>query len=327
MTPTLTPEDRDDLRLLRRLYADTHPASAAELRRATGLSPAAVAAGLSRLRAAGCAIEEHPQHGLRLVEAGLGVWRPWLAEALGEPMEAIHVYRETSSTQDRATTHRRPGVFVADRQSAGRGRFGRRWEAPGGASLLVTVGVGVDAEPHPAGEGHGARVTAAAAVGVVEAIRDATGVTPRLKWPNDVLLHDGKLAGILVERAGGGDMTRWLIGIGLNVNRPDAAALPRVSTRPPAWLSDAARDRIDRLPLLVTLVRSVRAWVRPERHREAIARWRQACTAQGDTLVFASAGREVRGEVIDVDLDAGLVVRGDHGQLVHLPAATTSALP
>src|SRR3954451_14671262 len=88
-------------------------------------------------------------------------------------------------------------VVVADEQYAGRGRLGRTWQAPPGASLLVSVVVEVDAarETLPL-------VTPAAALAAADALHALAGIEARLKWPNDLVVDDRKLAGILAEAVG-----------------------------------------------------------------------------------------------------------------------------
>ncbi|MFW6091869.1 MAG: biotin--[acetyl-CoA-carboxylase] ligase, partial [Actinomycetota bacterium] len=91
-------------------------------------------------------------------------------------------------------------VLVADRQIAGRGRLGRPWSSPAGSSLSVSC---LLRPPPTVGPGHWSWLPLLVGVAAVEAVRDAAGVEPRLKWPNDVLLDGAKLAGILVERVEG----------------------------------------------------------------------------------------------------------------------------
>ena len=99
-------------------------------------------------------------------------------------------------------------VAVADEQTAGRGRLGRSWVAPPGASLLVSVLLRpqVDAERL-------ALVTMAAGLAAVDAVRELAGIEAGLKWPNDVVVADRKLAGILAEKVG----PVVVVGMGLNV--------------------------------------------------------------------------------------------------------------
>src|SRR5688572_10264611 len=113
-------------------------------------------------------------------------------------------------------------VVVADHQTAGRGRLGRVWQAPPGASLLVTVLL----RPTIAvADAH--LVTIAAALAAADACEEVAGVRPALKWPNDLIVErDGetrKVAGLLAESVvTGGRIEAVALGMGLNVQWPTA---------------------------------------------------------------------------------------------------------
>jgi len=120
-------------------------------------------------------------------------------------------------------------VARADHQSAGRGRLGRRWEAPPGANLLASV---LLRPPLELDEFH--LCTAAVALAAVTACVAAAGIEPSIKWPNDLLVGERKLAGILAETVGAGeaDAQRALVvGLGLNVGWPEPA--PGSESSPP----------------------------------------------------------------------------------------------
>ena len=123
-------------------------------------------------------------------------------------------------------------VAVADEQTAGRGRLGRTWVAPPGSALLVSV---LLRPKLPAERVH--LLTLAAALAVIDAL---PGIDARVKWPNDVVVDDRKLAGILAEADGAGAI---VIGMGLNV-RADGLA--------PEVRDTAAACDLDRHELLVT---------------------------------------------------------------------------
>jgi BirA family biotin operon repressor/biotin-[acetyl-CoA-carboxylase] ligase len=127
---------------------------------------------------------------------------------------------ETDSTNRYALDEARSGapdglVVVADHQQAGRGRLGRTWSAPAGASLLVSVLLRPGLEPD---ERH--VVVVAAAVAMADAVAATTGVRADLKWPNDLLVGERKLAGILAEAAG----DAVVVGIGVNLDWPEIPA-------------------------------------------------------------------------------------------------------
>jgi BirA family biotin operon repressor/biotin-[acetyl-CoA-carboxylase] ligase len=120
-------------------------------------------------------------------------------------------------------------VVVADFQTAGRGQYGRVWQARPGSSLLVSVAL----RPPPE-LCRPVILTAFAAIAVAEAIFELTGVQARVKWPNDLLIRGKKVCGILIENT-----TVTVIGIGLNLtqtadefataNLPDATSLGIIS--------------------------------------------------------------------------------------------------
>ena len=114
-------------------------------------------------------------------------------------------------------------VIIADAQTAGRGRRGRTWFSPPGSGLYISVVI----EFAP-GRGDAERATAlltlAAGVALAETVEVATGLRPEIKWPNDLLVHRRKVAGILAEGATtGGGVASVILGYGINVG---ASSLP-----------------------------------------------------------------------------------------------------
>ncbi len=213
-------------------------------------------------------------------------------------------------------------VLVADEQTAGRGRLGRPWSSPPGTSLSVSC---LLRPPAAVEQGQWSWLPLLVGVATVEAVRDAAGVEARLKWPNDVLLDGGKLAGILVERveASAGGST-WkapsgpaastgaaaVVGVGMNITAapPGAASLGGIGATRDAVL-DALLDR---------LAARYAAWCADPRAPELPDAYRAVC----DTL-----GRDVRAELPGGDVLTGRAVAiGDAGQLVVETAAGRRAL-
>src|SRR5437763_9636755 len=100
-------------------------------------------------------------------------------------------------------------VVVADHQTAGRGRLGRSWEAPPGSSLLMSVLLRPSLAPERL---H--LTTVAVALAAADACEEVAGFRPALKWPNDLVVDDRKLGGILAEVPEPGAV---VVGLGLNV--------------------------------------------------------------------------------------------------------------
>ncbi len=138
-------------------------------------------------------------------------------------------------------------LITADVQTAGRGRFNRKWLSPPGQNILATFCFFV--EKHRTDIGNLPQV---AALAVVDTL-DALGFHPQLKWPNDILLSNKKVGGILCETTPLSDTLCVILGIGLNVNMP--AELLQQIDRPATslWLEDHQQRAIqDVLDPLVT---------------------------------------------------------------------------
>lgn len=205
-----------------------------------------------------------------------------------------YLYMEqVDSTNERvkawaADPHYPPGaVLLADYQSAGRGRLDRRWDAPPGTALLLSVLL----RPRwPARQG--AWLTMLAGLAVAEAIERLAGLPARLKWPNDVVLAAGepgewaKVCGLLLDATlapSGEQLESAIIGIGLNVNIP-AAALPQTAS-PATSLLVAGGRPVSRRALLVAVLE------RLERHYDAALDGRSPADAWAGRLV--TLGRRV----------------------------------
>ncbi len=168
-----------------------------------------------------------------------GVVSPHLTGSLGTP----YLYAaETPSTQDLLSRDDLPhgAVAVTEHQTAGRGRSGRRWDdAPSTALLFSVLLRPPDGTPLP-------QISLVAGLAVANAIEIVTGITAVVKWPNDVLLDDRKVAGILLEASG----TRVVCGIGINVNQV-VADLPATTRSPATSLRLATGRPFDRGAVLV----------------------------------------------------------------------------
>lgn len=119
------------------------------------------------------------------------------------------IFDSVGSTNDVALQHAIGTAVLADVQTAGRGRQGRTWSCPPGAGVQLSVTL----DP-PAALRRPVVLTAWAAVAVCETVRKVTGIPARIKWPNDVLLHGQKTAGILIEMK-----SVVVAGVGLNVGQ------------------------------------------------------------------------------------------------------------
>ena len=220
-------------------------------------------------------------------------------------------------------------VVVADHQTAGRGRHDRTWVAPPGGSLLLSVLLRPPSRVASA-------TTMATAVALAEAVEDVTGVSPGLKWPNDlVVAGDGgerKLAGILAEAdwpasatisAGWGQPSAHeraviVVGVGLNVCWPeDDEAIRDVADTAVAlnWVTSAPIDRVDLLVVFLhRLDRSYGQLVR-EGPRAAMDEWRRRSATLGRRVRVDLGVDDVEGTAVDVTPEGHLVVEALGGQV------------
>lgn len=235
---------------------------------------------------------------------------------------AVRVVAETGSTNADALAAARDGaaeglVIAAEAQAAGRGRLGRGWQSLPGGSLTFSVLLRTAAVPA------GARgwVPLLTGVAVARAVRRATGVQARLKWPNDVLAGAGKLAGILAEQAG----DAIVVGVGLNV-LGTAAQLP-VATATSLELLGAGEA--DRTELLAEILTEIECWYLPWRDTPAgdadASGLRQeylrlSATVGARVRVLLPGAPDLVGVAVAVDETGRLLVRPD-GQADPVPVS------
>jgi len=217
-------------------------------------------------------------------------------------------------------------VVVADYQTAGRGRFERRWESPRGKSLLFSVLLRPSREELPPARRHLA--VAAVSLALVEAARDVANVAVQLKWPNDLIVPDGtaanrtagdeKVAGVLAEATSDGAI---VVGAGVNVAWAPAPAPLEGSGAPAATCLDAVAGRpVQRGELLVS---ALLALDRLYGHWDLVSRlYRENCSTVGRRVTVSFAGHQpdLVGTAIAVDEDGRLVVRDLQGGTVPVAA-------
>ena len=184
-------------------------------------------------------------------------------------------------------------VLVADHQSAGRGRRGRTWEATPQSSLLFSV---LTRPEIPIAAAH--LVTTALAMGAVEACDSLVGVRPGLKWPNDLVVEDRKLAGVLAESVVAGDrLEAVVVGMGLNVR---TGAAPTEAADNAVALEDACGAVIDRRELLATVLTRFAHWM------DQI----EAAAGQAELVDAARRESATLGRQVSVELGDGSVLKG-----------------
>ncbi|HET9080576.1 MAG TPA: biotin--[acetyl-CoA-carboxylase] ligase [Trebonia sp.] len=206
-------------------------------------------------------------------------------------------------------------VLIAEEQTAGRGRLGRTWTSVPGAALTFSVLL----RPATVPASRRGWLPLLAGVAVASAVRSVTGgsVNAVLKWPNDVLAGDRKLAGILAEQSP--EDSAVVIGAGVNVTTP-ADALPVSPTGLPATSLLVEGAPVAREALLLEVLRQFERWYAAFRADPDPARtglldaYRSLCVTLGRPVrVELPAGRFMTGTALEIDSDGRLLVADDSG--------------
>ncbi|MBF0165660.1 MAG: biotin--[acetyl-CoA-carboxylase] ligase [Magnetococcales bacterium] len=231
--------------------------------------------------------------------------------------ERYHFHACLDSTNREAMALARAGasegtVVVADAQTGGRGRLGRRWESPAGENLYVSV---VLRPEMPVCEA--SRLTLMAGVAVVEAVREAGVSGACLKWPNDLLVEGRKLAGILTEMSVEGERMRHVVvGIGVNVNGRAADFSPEVAARA-VTMADILHRPCGRAFLLSALLAGLERWyhrLRVEGFEPVLQAWKSRAVPAGQRVRIETSGSVCEGWLEDLDAQGFLLVRDLHGR-------------
>jgi BirA family transcriptional regulator, biotin operon repressor / biotin---[acetyl-CoA-carboxylase] ligase len=300
--------------LLEYLRKKQNPVTAEELSRPLSISHQAVWKHIQNLRALGYDILSVPHLGYQLVgcpdrlypaEIGSGL----LTKIIGR---VIHYYDRIPSTMDAASEFAREKcvegtVVIAEAQTAGRGRMGRPWVSLEYQGLYFSIIVRPDVSVAQV-----ASIPLMAAVSVVEAIRRTCDLDVHIKWPNDILLRQKKLGGILTEMNARRDrVTYCIIGIGINVNN-DRKSLVEGATS----LACATGAPVNRITLLQEILRQFEHYYLKFKRQDLapiLDAWRQFSVTLGEQVKIEMQHGRIEGLAVNIDEDGALLVRRDSG--------------
>ena len=186
-----------------------------------GVSRAMVWKHITRLREQGCAIESLPGRGYRLSQPPDIMSREVLAFCLqdGRPLQALDEVDSTNRVAKEWAGQGAPSgaLVTAESQLAGRGRRGRSWQSTAKANIAMSLILRPGAVP-----GGIQSITLLAAVALCQALEEFCGLSPKIKWPNDLLVGEKKISGILTEMVSDLEGEMYLVvGIGVNVKEKD----------------------------------------------------------------------------------------------------------
>ena len=295
--------------------------SGADLSQKLHVSRAAIWARIEDLRSLGYDIEASPHRGYRLLSAPDVLHADDLISRLGKTEvigRDIRVFEETTSTNDVIEKLARDGVkegvvVFAESQTRGRGRLGRKWMSPAKRGLWFSVLLRPDLRPQET-----TRLNVASATALRRAIESQTGLKPEIKWPNDILIHGKKVAGILTELSGELDHVKYVVlGIGVDVNLSQGdfpTELRKLATSLKAELGKP----VSRPELAVVILRELdRDYARiTSGEFAAVAdEWEEHGTTIGQEVTIRTGDRRIRGRAESLGEDGELLLRTEHGHL------------
>lgn len=227
----------------------------------------------------------------------------------------LYFFESTGSTNVLAWDYAAQGgahgaLFVAEAQTAGRGRVGRKWYTPANSALAFSLVL--RSAPLDARCVHGLVVLGALAV--VEAL-ETWRVDAEIKWPNDVLIGERKTAGILVETSWAGDKPDFaVIGIGINV-RAESVPFDEHIDFPATCVEIAARSPVSREDLLLAVLQAVGKWYARLGTPEIEAAWNRKLAFRGRQVFVNAVQGEIRGTILGVESDGKLQLKMPAGEI------------
>ena len=283
------------------------------------VSRTAVWKRITHLRALGYEIEASTRSGYRLVNSP-DLLAPWEVQPLLKTKKMgrkIHYFQTLDSTNSKAYQLALNGaeegeVVITESQEKGRGRLERQWFSPPFLNLYLSVILRPKIPPHQA-----SLITLMAAVAAADAIQKFSGFLPLIKWPNDILLRDRKVAGLLNEIHSETDRIHFVIlGIGVNLNMGEKM-FPKEIRAMATSLMIEMRQTISRKAFLQSLLLELEKWYTiflKQGSTVVLKAWRDRAQIKGRRVKVISFGEILVGMAVDVDSDGALILETEDGR-------------
>lgn len=299
------------------LRKNSEHVSGEEISRSLEISRAAIWKNIESLRKKGYGIEAVPRVGYKLTNVPDKLIPQEVQFGLKTKIIGKKIYHHESvgSTMDEAFALGLKGakdgtVVCAEGQTHGKGRMGRIWNSPKQKGIYFSAIL--RPEMHPVDV---AKITFLCSVAVCEAIRDMCRVNAQIKWPNDILIENKKVSGILIELNADNDSVKFVVvGIGVNVNT-SLNSLPDCATS----LKKETGKSVFRVELAREILRSLDKWylvLRKDGFGSIISRWKELSFTLGNMVRIKDSGYTVEGKAIDIDEHGGLIICDNDGLTV-----------
>ncbi len=306
------------LALLKKQYPEY--VSGEEISRMLGVSRTAVWKHICKLKDSGYWIESQSKMGYRLLNAPDKLYEQELVPLLQTNLIGQRfIYREAvESTNELAKELARQGaqdgtVVIAEEQTGGKGRLGRNWYSPPGQGIWFSIILRPPIAPVDI-----PKITIVCAVAVAKTIKDFTGVSAGIKWPNDILINNRKVAGILIEMNAETDKVNYLIvGIGINVNL-DLKTIPPGLTGIITSLEEQKGGPVTRVGLLAELLNSLDVLYREfieGNFTPILSVWKEMSVTLNRWVRIDSLNKIDEGIAFDIDNGGALLIMKKDGSM------------
>ncbi len=273
------------------------------------------------LREEGYLVESSRRRGYSLRDVPETLLQSEIQEGLNTEIigkRGVYHYPLTDSTNIRAKGLADEGaaegtVVIAEEQEQGRGRRGRSWFSPEEKGIYVSIILRPGLAPSES-----PKLTLMAAVAAADSLISLTSLDVRIKWPNDIIVHGRKLAGILTEvSAEMDDVNYVIIGLGVNVNIPYDLFPPDIGDTASSIILETGRQfpRIRILRAYLEWFEKYYALVRKSGFGPVLKRWKDLSDIIGRKVQIDLVHQSYAGEVLDVDENGVLVLEDSAGTL------------
>jgi len=235
------------------------------------------------------------------------------------PLGEIRFFRSVGSTNDMALVWAASGapdlaLVYAEEQTAGRGRGGRRWFTPAATALAFSLIL----RPNREQEAPAPFFAALGALAVCDAL-NAFSLEAQIKWPNDVLIRQRKVCGVLGEAIwSGSNLESIVLGIGVNV-KPQAVPPPELLNFPATSVEEETGHAVDRLALLAAILKALLHWREQITQAVFLKRWENLLAFRGEEVeIFADTGERHSGVVEGLTSEGSLRLRTAQGRVLHI---------
>jgi BirA family transcriptional regulator, biotin operon repressor / biotin---[acetyl-CoA-carboxylase] ligase len=266
------------------------------------------------------------------------------------PFSTIRYYPVIDSTNNEAARWADQGapdlaLVIADEQTAGRGRAGRRWYTLPGSALAFSLVLYPQANDAQAVH----QLTALGALAVQTALQEYFALPAQIKWPNDVLIDRSKVAGVLSEAHWIGDqLTHFILGIGINIAPPSIAWPLEEATHmdvPVTCMQDAVGKQVDRLEVLHEVLKELLSWRTHLGTPDFITAWDAALAFRHEWVAIyhedvidhddlngsgarnAALPSSLKGQVLGLTENGGLILRSPAGVIYNFNSGEVRLRP